>query len=518
MSTKSNIMLNYFSLFFFCFISQFIHSQHIKIADSIASNSPDYYVNILKKFDTNPQAEKLLAAEFIVENIPIHYGLDIFYKDNLGEEISFNELDYNSYDDAKNALEKLKSTKSLNGEIHRLYDSKYISAKELFENINRAYRQWKNNPWSSTYDFDTFCEFILPYRSTFEPFVEWRSHFEFLYSISIQQNLQTTDPVDVVSHIYNELKDFTFSNTSKEIPFLSSSQIKFQKDISCQDLANLAVFAMRSAGLAITFDFTPHYGASSNRHYWNTVVDQEGNHIPFCLNYQANGIPYAYDPTEKRLAKVFRFSYSRQKNTLSDLVLEKQIASDIFKLKNLIDVTSEYVNTVTVHWKLKPTLNTRIGYLNVFNLGRWRIIDWGKKVNNTIFFENMGINIVYLPSAMVKNKMVYAHHPILIDKSGKQYVLKADEEERINLRISRSDVINNDSKDFNTLEIENNKLYHLYYWKGAWIKVGTKKATNDEIVFKEIPKNALLLLRPNEADNFERIFVIDSKVNNILWF
>ena len=56
----------------------------------------------------------------------------------------------------------------------KVYDMNVITAEFLIENIDLSFEVWENPPISKYYDFNIFCEYVLPYRFANEPLSNWR--------------------------------------------------------------------------------------------------------------------------------------------------------------------------------------------------------------------------------------------------------------------------------------------------------------------------------------------------------
>lgn len=484
-------------------------------------NKPDNLNCVLQHFKQSNEPQKLKAAEFLINNIQIHKSqyYKWFYKN--GKEYNFSEYDYEDYILAYKHLYTIKDSLQLKAKKITNLDVDYINCDFLINNINIAFTKWKNNPWSKSYSFETFCEYILPYRSLIEPLEEWRKDYERL-AFRDKYNLEdNSDPVELCSFIISNLKDFTFlPRRIDPNPLLSAQQMLYRKQGSCPDLANFSVLINRAVGIAVSFDYTPNYGASSNRHFWNTVIDKNGYHIPFnsnSLSEQNESLPYVYSATHKRMAKVFRKTFSIQENSLSNLREEDKIPAGFLKQKNNLDVTTEYVKVADLAINASQFKDT-IAYVNVFNHGHWRVVDWGKKENDKIIFKNLGRDIVYLPSTYNQHKSEFLDYPFLINKKGGVLALKPDFSNTFNTLLSRSNEEETEYVDFNTLEISENEEYKLFYWSKGWQLIGTSKATTLGVGFENVPQNALFLLHPNKKDDFERIFTIDAQTNKISWY
>lgn len=467
--------------------------------------------------------EKQKAVVFLMNNVNIHLSQNYHWTDDAGKIIPFNELNYANYELAVQAFNKLKDSVKVKPKTFELKDINVITPELLIKNIDLAFKSWRNSPWSKTYNFDTFCEYILPYRSLIEPLEDWREDYQFLVSSSSNSIANSNLPVEVGTSVLSSLKNFRFLESRPDpIAFLSPKQLLFRREGACNDLANVALLACRSVGIAVTFDFTPFYGASSNKHFWNTIITEKGEHIPFngISSDNAEGLPYNYKPTEKRLAKVYRKTYSIQKNSLANTEVPTSIPDGFLKDKNLLDVTSEYVTTGKIDVSTLDTIGGSIHYLNVFNLGSWRTIDWAKKTDNKVSFKNLGVNIVYLPSIYKPEtkKMTYESYPILLDADKRQLVLKPNYDRTFSFDITRDIKIKGPTKDFNSFEVFENEVFNLLVWDNGWKKIETATAKDKIIHFSKIPDNGLFLLLCKKSNGYERIFTINTAAKRIEWY
>lgn len=468
-------------------------------------------------------AQKQKAVTFLMDNLDIHISQNYNWRDEAGNIVPFKELDYANSEIAVQAFKKLKDSVKVKPRTYELKDIEALTPELLIKNIDLAFDSWRNNPWSKSYDFTTFCDYILPYRSLTEPLEDWREEYQFLVSSTSTAVQSNNLPVEVGTSVLSSLKNFKFLDSRPDpIPFLSPKQLLFRREGSCNDLANLAILACRSVGLAVTFDFTPFYGASSNKHFWNTIITEKGEHIPFngISSDNPEGLPYNYKPTQKRLAKVYRKTYSIQQNSLANTVVSTKIPDGFLKEKNLLDVTDEYVTTGKINISTLDKNSATIGYLNVFNLGNWRTIDWTTKTENKLEFKNLGINIVYLPSFYQPEtkKMTYEAYPILLDADKNQQLLKPNYGRTFSFDITRDIKIKGPTIDFNSFEVFENEIFNLLVWDNGWKKVETATATDKIIHFSKIPDNGLFLLLCKKSNGYERIFRINTETRQIEWY
>lgn len=497
----------------FSVLAQSNESANVKI-EALRKRLSAHYQN---------DAEKQKAVAFLTDNIEIQQSQNYRWVDANGKKVPFNELIYSNSELAAQAFKKLKDSIKVKPQTYTLEDIEAVTPELLIKNIDLAFDSWRNNPWSKSYNFNTFCEYILPYRSLIEPLEDWREDYRFLVSSTSASVENNNLPADVGTSVLSSLKNFKFLESRPDpIPFLSPKQLLFRREGSCNDLANLAILACRSVGLAVTFDFTPFYGASSNKHFWNTLITENGDHIPFngISSDNPEGLPYNYKPTQKRLAKVYRKTYSIQQNSLANFELSSNIPDGFLKEKNVLDVTEEYVTTGKISFSIPATNPASIGYMNVFNLGNWQTVDWTKKIENNLEFKNLGINIVYLPSFYQpeSKRMQYEAYPILLDSDNNQILLKPNYERTFSFDISRDITKKGPTRDFNSFEVFENEIFSLLVWDNGWKKIETATAKDKTIHFTKIPDNGLFLLLCKKSNGYERIFRINSETRQIEWY
>lgn len=506
------------SLWFLFIASFFMNAQ---------STNTDYKKkeNLRKQLLLNYKSDTLKqqAANFLIDNIDIQNSQNYNWVDGNGKNISYQELEYKNMQEALKAFKKLKDSIKITPQPYKVMDVEVLTANFLIKNIDLAFDSWRNNAWSKSYDFKTFCEYVLPYRSIVEPLEDWRKEYQFQVSNAINIAVGKDKPAEVATHAIKTLKNFNFVNSRPDpIPFLSPKQLLFRREGSCPDLANLTLLACRSIGLAVTFDFTPFHGASSNKHFWNTIITEKGDHIPFdgnCFN-NPSGLPYAYKATQKRLAKVFRKTYSIQPYALASIQDAIEIPEGFLREKNILDVTNEYVSTANITYQIEKTAKTSIGFINVYNVAKWQTTDWGLRKGDFIEFKSLGTQIVYLPSiySSETKKMQYADYPILLNSDKSQVVLKPNYTRTFSYNITRDKTIKGTTLDYNSFEVFENEVFKLFVWDKGWKEIEQTKSLNKGIHFSRIPDNGLFLVICKKSNGYERIFRINSVTKQIEWY
>ncbi|MBQ2969741.1 MAG: hypothetical protein IJE15_05055 [Bacteroidaceae bacterium] len=60
--------------------------------------------------------------------------------------------------------------------MFEINDTAQVTAEMLMKHIEDAFNVW-NKPWNGKYDFEHFCNYVLPYRIDDEPLSHWRERY-----------------------------------------------------------------------------------------------------------------------------------------------------------------------------------------------------------------------------------------------------------------------------------------------------------------------------------------------------
>lgn len=183
-----------------------------------------------------------------------------------------------------------------------------------------------------------------------------------------------------------------------------------------------------------------------------------------------------------KMPKVWRRDYSRER---------------------LIDVTREYIPVCDVTISRVPKKYSTIS-LMTFDNRNWQDVDTTSVIKGKAVFKDMARDVVYLPAGISYEKKKFAiQYPLLIDKSG-------------GLRILRPSPFRKESVCLTAKYPEDDsnlifcgERYELFYWKGNWKSLGRQVATSSCLVYNDVPKGALLLLRNIDKGVQERIFIYE---------
>ncbi len=440
------------------------------------------------------------SYSFLKSEIKNQFSFDYYWVDSAKQKINYNELSYESIDNAILAFDSIKRVyKKIKPIIYNYKDFEKISNDDL---KNHLLKILETNYYH--YNENIFNEFLLPYKVTIEPIQNWyniyKAKFNFLNKkLTIKEQL-----LELKTNINNWfLCTYGIEKRKEPLPRLGALHILQRKKGLCEDAATLVVYALRSQGIAAAVDFVPAWATASGNHTLNTVFDENNKPIHFdVLNTENKVATFVREP-----GKVFRYTYSKQKNTIAAIYDSKYIPDCFLKNTNYIDVTNEYWKTRDFSIAINND-SINIVYAGVWNESNWKVIWWGKNNKGKLNFTNMGIDAVYMPLCFNGKKLFPCGNPIVNEKS-KAYEILLDTTTNRNIEVN-SDGIH--------LNIKIGETYTLYYWNNKWVKhQAIEVISSSSLNFANVPKQALFLITTKTPNLKNRPFVIN-KSNNIVWY
>lgn len=451
-------------------------------------------------FKNDPQ--KLQAIYFLVANMDIHYSADFFWADTTGKRIPFDEKNYTDFNEAVKAFDNVKGNyKGIHPQAFYYKDIDTIKAEYLIDNVERAFKYWKT-PRLKNLPFKDFCEYILPYRVSIEPLQNWRKIYEDKY-VWVNDSAKGKTIEQTLHYFANDERRW-FINTwevqerREPLPCLGPLQLLSRAKGDCNDIAGLEVYALRSQGYPAALDMVPFWATSAGTHFFNNTFDEQLKPLPFDVSSNEVKInSFAREPS-----KVIRETYSIQPTALAAFTPQEDIPPGFMQKPNYIDVTPAHWETKAVTCPVtKPPLPSGLAYACVFSGGKWQPTWWGKVQDNGVTFTDMCKGVVYLPVYYKNNRLIFAGDPVL-EGTNKEVVLKPDTVNKHTVTIAWED---------RYLIYRPGKKYQLFYWNYGWRKIGEKTAPENatELVFDNVPQNALMILVPEYSEGKERPFTIN---------
>lgn len=379
--------------------------------------------------------------------------------------------------------------------------------KELFiESIDLAFEAWKK-PWAKGLSFDEFKEYVLPVDLLRDSTgVFWRKRFAKEYAF-VEDSIKfypNDDPVMAACIIVNHAfkKKYTFEFDRDKTTKFDLNDWERRRKSDCGDLAYLTNNVMHAIGVPTAIDFTPQWANISFGHAWNVALI---NHqfIPFMGSEHPPGAYKVELVTEfdfiKKRTKVFRQLYKI--NTESLAYQTDEPIPTIFKNPRLVDVSKRYIPTQNVSVTMPDFVNEDFLYLCVVHLKQWKAVAWAKPRDGKVMFTDVRSGVMYAPGYFKYGELEPFDYPFILKKDGTKQIVKPQLD-------SREQVIclKKFPYDHSNL-IKINDTYQLFFWhESRWQSLGSQVAKEKKLVFNNVPRQALLLLRDLTRGRQERVF------------
>lgn len=388
--------------------------------------------------------EKQRALQFLQDNMEGCYSLASDDVSNYYKHMNsvFERTDMLTNDEYRDAYRQaLQHYPFIPENCDTLFDSRNVTLDYLKSNIDKAYDMWKRN--SHHISFETFCDFILPYRIGYEPLSDWRTIYKKEYEDKVNPFLVKQYNYYHLFSIHNMLNQgfngAVYYPTSPMPEFTLTDLLKV-KIGNCESYSARGVAQLRTFGIPATIDFVPQWGNRSMGHSWGVMFVNDNYTLPFGLN-ESLGSHFDERP-EITMPKVYRQTFKIQ----SDL---KEISEDsdpyipqLFRNQKYIDVTDTYVETSGVSLSVPDSKwleNVKWIYLAVFNNRDWIPVAYSKiDKDKKVVFEKIGRGIVYIPFYLDEfGRRHYASEPFLLANDGTINYLIADVGQTKNINVTR---------------------------------------------------------------------------------
>ena len=330
---------------------------------------------------------KYKAACFLIENMP-------FYSYSDSEQ----SANYKSYyiwlkkSKGKTPQQVADSVKAVYGgmkEPNKKRDIMEIDSAYLCHNIDWAFKVWQEQPWGKNISFETFCEYLLPYRIGDEPLSYWRETYyekynSLLDSLRMSDSLDIEDPVVAANYLISKLPDKSHYYTSvTPYPFghIGPEYVQYLSG-TCREVTDFGVYLFRALGIPCAIDFVPVRSYVNAGHFWLTTWNKDGEEymtdFPQKLRPVRKNWWYRWDDS----SKVYRYTFSVNRKLYEQMAKYGEDIYPFWHLPKFMDVTYAYgynfkKELVIPLEKLYKTKRIgKIAYLCVSDRDRWTPIDW----------------------------------------------------------------------------------------------------------------------------------------------
>ncbi len=344
---------------------------------------------------------KLAAAQYLITNMPGHYSYAdtdsvVSYSRQVGEICA--RMQGFPFEQIRDSINACASRCGIQ-KVGKAFDSRVVTADFLIHNIDEAFRSWQQGRWARHLCFDEFCEYLLPYKAgEMQLLDDWRTRMQGFQC----QGLERLDWCDQYAHSALQAAKVVNANLHDLMHPDHGANIEFQnmrmEDAvrlpmgTCDFYVLMATILLRSQGIPVVVDFTPHWAYRNIGHSWNVVLTNEGREVPFTGICTQPGDEHKPD---ERMPKTYRCTYA-QNVELQRLNRREKFVPRLFRNVFMRDVSSHYAKCYDV----TLPVNARHGsyaYLAVYDVGGWAPVAYAEVKQGKATFTDMGYDVLYLP-------------------------------------------------------------------------------------------------------------------------
>lgn len=330
-----------------------------------------------------------------------------------------------------------KNNRGLVGQLNLQKDINIITSELLIKNIQTSFDAYQRNGFDTMVCFETFCEYVLPYKLGNEQNEDFRSLVLKKYKLdsSNSNNLveATNSLLDSLSKAPIQLAQFP--DFVPDFPISSLMNLRFG---TCNESSALAAYVMRSNGIPDAIDFTPQWGQRSGAHSWCSLILGKDSCIDFEGSNSQKVGGHLLVGRSNRLAKIYRHTFSSQNSSLAVIHQDEEIPI-LFSNAHIIDVSSSYFKGCEIDLAVSELKRKgkKFGYLCVFDNANWKPVAWSTFSGADLHFKNLGKSIVYLPAIYEDKDITAITNPILVDSIGNSITLNPDKTHLRHVKLQR---------------------------------------------------------------------------------
>ena len=202
------------------------------------------------------------AARFLLANLPYYYT---YRASELEPHLKVYEL----FGSGDLSLEEVQDS------VRRLYGPAYpgtwtpvrdwdMDPALLVENMEWAFKVWREQPWGKNVPFADFCEYILPYRIKDEPLKPWREKLYRKYNPmldSIRHLPEAEDPLFAARVLLDSVsrEESHFHASLGYGPHVGPDLVEWRSG-NCRELTDRLTYIFRAVGIPCGCDYMPLRG------------------------------------------------------------------------------------------------------------------------------------------------------------------------------------------------------------------------------------------------------------------
>lgn len=463
----------------------------------------------------------LLAARFLIANMPGKGYIVTALKDAKGNVIPYDPLAYANFEKAQVAYEALEKE---HGPLefkrdHVVADLETLTADFLIKHVETAVDVWQTTPTTRRVGLGAFLEFVLPYRGSEEPAEDWLAPMRARLAEALAAPGAPgaeASPAKLWRWINKYVEQRVHFNERYYLHWTDQGFAEMETSCAgrCEDITNMTTYCARALGLATAADYTPAWGHRDNNHAWNVLLDADGR---------------GSDKAQAHAPKVYRKVYSLQKGSLSYVLPKgREPPNRFLASKSQIDVTDQYGASAAESFSVVMQPRDDVAYACVFNGGEWTAVDWtcvgtvphathGPSVTQEGVFSRLGIGgkgagMLYLVARHDGKALIPFDDPRIV--RGDTSTLLSGLGAKVAL-VATATAPGQRSVDTGATtpvsHLKEGSTYVLRQWTSeGWKALKEVVAAKEPLQFDDLPADGLYWLVEKESRRLERPFTIEN--------
>lgn len=392
-------------------------TDRLEQALRLSGNNRAELEKVLAHYAGDPKDSlKLKAAVFLIGNMPGHWGPDS--SSIAGYKAKIDSTAGISPEERDILLELPVRHPELCPALKKTEDLHVLTAEKLIGHIDEKFSLKEKSPWLEDLDFDTFCEYLLPYRIG----NEWTgfSH-DTLPSSLVNTLAYITENYHNCRHSLHSMASYILryyafrTRIATRDPLLA----KMLLNQECRD--KMSLIRYRRMGIPVALDYNPARQPDEENYSWIVPLDSR---------LTAKSLPPAGTPS----GKIYRHTFSANPKPATD---SNEYVPSFFRNPFLKDVTALYLHTADVNLPLETPGKLQYAYLAMYDGKEWQPVAYGKKEKNRYTFRKLGKNCVYLPVYYPDGKMQPLAPPFILRSTGIPQPLDGSRDSVITLQADR---------------------------------------------------------------------------------
>ena len=376
---------------------------------------------------------KYRAACFLIENMPGY----VYYKGELLERyLTYYRMLAENRDKEVTPKMLADSTRKMYGpfsldSLERYEDIRTVDSAYLCDNIDRAFRVWREQPWGARVTFADFCEYVLPYRIGDETLCRWREELYRTYnpmldSLRASSTLDREDPAVAARVLLDSLRGGRVVFTTAVpggLPHVGPATARLKAG-SCREFTDFTVYVCRALGIPCAVDFMPLRGDENDSHQWVSVADKYG-----ALYYEEFPDPMKEVRKDKMLTmpkiKVYRNTFSLNREMEEAMSRLDTAVVPFFRHPRFADVTFSYTEAFSKRLEIPSSAlypgapRSRVAYLCASRGMEWEPMAWAEFGDGPLVFADIQKGPVARVATYERGGLRFWTDPFEVSVSGK---------------------------------------------------------------------------------------------------